>query len=70
MSKVMCACNPAILEAKFRNRVGLIIVEGKSSAVGGWIVWLPLIQHKERSVTKYWDLTENKNEPRFKDGLN
>ena len=35
MSKVMCACNPAILEAKFRNRVGLIIVEGKSSAVGG-----------------------------------
>ena len=66
----MCTCNPATLEAKFWNGVGLIVVGGKSSSIGGWIVWPPLIQHKERSVTKYWDLTENNNEPRFKDGLN
>lgn len=66
----MCTCNPATLEAKFWIGVGLILVGGKSSSIGGWVVRPPLIQHKERSVTKYWDPTENNNEPRFKDGLN
>ena len=66
----MCTCNPATLEAKFWIGVGLILVGGKSSSIGRWVVWPPLIQHKERSVTKYWDPTENNNEPRFKDGLN
>ena len=40
---VVCTCNPATLEAEFRNGVG----------------WIPsLIQHYERSLTKYWDITE------------
>ena len=32
---VACTCNPVNLVAAFRNGVGLIAVEGNSSAVGG-----------------------------------
>ena len=35
---VACTCNPATLEAKFRNSVSLIPVEGNSPSIGGWIV--------------------------------
>ena len=50
--------NPASVEAKFRNNVGSIPVGGNSPWIGGWIRWPPVIQHNERSLTKYWDLTE------------
>ena len=55
---VACTYIPATLEAKFRNGVGLIPVGGNSPSIGGWIVRPPVIQHQERSLTKYWDLTE------------
>ena len=42
---VACTCNPATLEAEFRNRVGSIPVGGNSPLIGGWIVWPPVIQH-------------------------
>ena len=32
---VACTCNPTTLEAKFRNGVGLIPVEGNSPSIGG-----------------------------------
>ena len=35
---VACTCNPATLEAEFRNRVGSIPVGGNSPSIGGWIV--------------------------------
>ena len=35
---VACTCNPATLEAKFRNSVGSIPVGGNSPSIGGWIV--------------------------------
>ena len=35
MGVVACTCNPVNLEAAFWNGVGLIAVEGNSSAVGG-----------------------------------
>ena len=35
---VACTCNPATLEAKFRNGVGLIPVGGSSPSIGRWIV--------------------------------
>ena len=35
---VLCTCNPATLEAKFRNGVGSILVGGNSPSIGGWIV--------------------------------
>ena len=35
---VPCTCNPATLDAEFRNRVGLIPVGGNSPLIGGWIV--------------------------------
>ena len=57
-SVVACTCNSATLEAEFRNGVGSILAEGNSPSIGGWIVWAPVIQHKERSLTKYWNLTE------------
>ena len=60
---VPCNCNPDALEAEFRNGVGLIPVRGNSPSMGGWIVWPPAIQQKERSLNKYWDPTDNK--PRF-----
>ena len=50
--------NPATLEAEFRNVVGSIPVGGNSPSIGEWIVWPPVIKHKERSLTKYCDLTE------------
>ena len=37
-SVVACTCNPATLEAKFRNRVGSIPAGGNSPLIGGWIV--------------------------------
>ena len=37
-SVVACTCNPATLEAKFWNGVGLIPVGGNSPSIGGWIV--------------------------------
>ena len=53
-----CTCNPSILEAEFRNGVDSIPVGGNSILIGASIVWPPVIQHKERSLTKYWDLGE------------
>ena len=35
---VACTCNPATLDAKFRNGVGLIPAVGSSPSIGGWIV--------------------------------
>ena len=35
---VACTCNPAALEAEFRNGVGSIPVGGNSPSLGGWIV--------------------------------
>ena len=55
---VVCTCNPATLKAKFLNGVDSIPVGGNSPSIGEWIVWPPVIQHKDRSLTKYWDLTE------------
>ena len=43
---------------EFRNSVGLIPVKGKIPSVGGWIMWPPVIQHKERYLSKYWDQAE------------
>ena len=42
---VACTCNPATLEAEFRNGVGSIPVGGNSPSIGGWIVRPPVIQH-------------------------
>ena len=55
---VACTCNPATLDAEFRNGVGSISVGGNGLLIGGWTVWQPVIQLKERSFTKYWDLDE------------
>ena len=33
-----CTCNPATLEAEFRNGVGSIPAGANSPSVGGWIV--------------------------------
>ena len=33
-----CTCDPATLEAKFWNSVGLTPVKGNSPSIGGWIV--------------------------------
>ena len=35
---VACTCNPATLEAEFRNGVGSLPVGGNSPSIGGWIV--------------------------------
>ena len=35
---VACTCNPATLEAEFRNDVGSIPVGGNNPSIGGWIV--------------------------------
>ena len=58
MGVVPCTCNPATLEAESRNSVGSIPVEGNSPSRGGWIVWTPAVQHKERNLSKYWHLTD------------
>ena len=50
--------NPATLEAKFRDGVGSVPVGGNSPSIGGWILWPTVIQQKERSLNKYWDLNE------------
>ena len=55
-----CTCNPATFEAEFRNGVGSIPVGGNSLSIGGCIVWPPVIQGKDRTLIKYWDLTETK----------
>ena len=34
---VVCTCNPATLEAEFRNGVGSIPAGGNSPSIGGWI---------------------------------
>ena len=39
--------------------VGSIPFRGKSPSIGGWSVWANVIQHKDRSLAKYWDLTMN-----------
>ena len=51
-------CNPVTLEAEFRVGVDSIPVEGKCPSIDGWTVWPPVIQHKERSLAKYWDPAE------------
>ena len=38
-------CNPATLEAEFRNGAGSVSVEGNSPSIGGWIVLPLVIQH-------------------------
>ena len=35
-----------------------VLVGRKSASLARWIVWPPVIQHKERSLTKYWDQAE------------
>ena len=55
---VACTYNPATLEVDFRNGVGPIPVEGNSTSLGGWIVWPPVVQHKEKDLTKNWNLIE------------
>ena len=54
---VACTCNPATMEAEFRNGVGSMQVEDISSSIGECIVGSLVIQHKERNLTKYWDST-------------
>ena len=47
---------PATLEAEFPNGVGVISfgdITPNCSLICGWIAWPPIIQHKERSLTKY-----------------
>ena len=51
--------NSATLEAEFRNGVGSVPIRGNSASIGGWIEYPPSIQHRERSLTEYWDLTES-----------
>ena len=55
---VACTCNQATSEAKFRNGVGSILVGGNSPSIGWWIVCPLVIQHKEKSLSKSWDLTK------------
>ena len=55
---VTCTCNPATLEIEFGNVVGSVPVRSNSPSVGGWTVWPPLIQHKEKNPTKYLELAE------------
>ena len=66
---VACTCNPTALEAGFQNGVGSILVGGNSPSICGWIV-LPEIKHKERSLTKYYDLTLTQQCTRLPVGLN
>ena len=42
-----CACNAATWKALFRNDVGSIPASGNSPVVGWWIVWSPVIHHKD-----------------------
>ena len=42
---VACICNPATLEAEFRNVVGSILVWRNSPSIGAWIVSPPVIHH-------------------------
>ena len=35
---VACTCNPATMEAEFRDGVGSIPVWGNGPSIGGWIV--------------------------------
>ena len=46
-------CNPATLEAKFQNGVGLMAIGGNNSSIGRWVKWKSVIQHKEKGLTKY-----------------
>ena len=55
---VVCTRNPATLEAELCNGVGSITAGGNSPSTGGWIVRPTVIQSYERSLTKYWALTE------------
>ena len=57
-SVMTCTCSPGTLEAEFWNGVSWIPFGGNSPLIGGWIVWPLVIQHKEKSRTKYWDLNE------------
>ena len=50
--------NPATLKVEFRHGVGSVPFGGNSLSIGGWILLPPIIQHKEKSLTKHWDLTE------------
>ena len=38
LSAVADTCNPASLEADFRNGVASVLVEDDSPLIGGWIV--------------------------------
>ena len=58
LGEVAFTCNPATLEAEFQNSLGSIPVAGNSPSIGGWIVWPLVIQHKQKNLTKYWDLCE------------
>ena len=56
-SVVACTCNLATLEAELWNGVvnsPSIPDGGNSPSIDGWIVLPLVIQHKERSLTKYW----------------
>ena len=49
---VACTYNPVRLAAEFRNAVDSIPINGNSPSLGGWIVCLPVIQHKASNLTK------------------
>ena len=55
---VACTCNPATVDAEFQNGMGSVLVLGDRPSIGGWIMWPPVIQHKEKNLTKYWNTAE------------
>ena len=57
---VACSYNPASLEAEFWKSMDSTPVVCNSASTVGWIVQPPVIQHKESNLTKYWDLTETR----------
>ena len=57
-SSDLCICDPATSEVEFWNSVDSIPIEGYNPSIGGWIMWPLVIQQKNRSLTKYRDLTE------------
>ena len=57
---VACSYNPASLEAEFWNSMDSTPVGCNSASTVGWIVQPPVIHHKESNLTKYWDITETR----------
>ena len=48
------------------ERVGKVPVGVNSSSVGGWwIVWTPVVQRKNRNLSKWWEQTETLQQKRL-----